>query len=252
MIKILLLAVSLVVLGHSAAWAQILEVEGRYWFTTLDASIRIDGIFEGTRVDFEDDLGLDTEGLPELRVTLGLGPLGRLRAAYTRALFEGTERLDRTIVFDDTVFAATTRVESELELHYARLGWIWQFPLVPGILRIGPMVELKGFLADVSIETRDVTPRVRESADLGFVLPTVGAALDFTPHRAVHVFAEASGLPAGSLGHMVDAEAGIRVVPIRFLSFSAGYRIFDINVEEDDDFGKFRLAGPFVGASLRF
>ncbi len=253
MARILLLALSVVLLGYGVASAQLLEVEGRYWFSDLKASAQVDGsLLQGTRVDFKDDLGLGDENLPELRVSIGLGPLGRLRAAYTRAMFEGTETLERTITFDDTTFAATMRVDSELELHYARFGWIWQFPVVPGVFRIGPIIEAKGILAEASIETRDITPRIRESATFPLLLPTIGVALDLTPHRAFHLFAEASGLPAGNLGHLVDAEAGIRVIPIRFLSVSAGYRIFDVRVEDDDDFGKFRLSGPFVGASLRF
>jgi hypothetical protein len=44
-------------------------------------------------------------------------------------------------------------------------------------------------------------------------------------------FGEASGLPAGDLGHIVDAEAG---------------------VHDGGDFAKLRLSGPFVGVSLRF
>lgn len=253
MARTLLLALSVVLLSYGVASAQLLEVEGRYWFTDLEASAKVDGSFlEGTRIDFKDDLGIGDENLPELRVKISLGPLGRLRAAYTQVTFEGSETLGQTITFDDTTFAANMGVDSELELHYARFGWIWQFPVVPGVLRIGPVVEVKGILAKASIETRDITPKIDESATLPLLLPTLGLALDLTPHRAFHLFAEASGLPAGDLGYVVDAEAGIRVIPIRFLSFSAGYRIFDVRVEDDDDFGKFRLSGPFVGASLRF
>jgi hypothetical protein len=68
----------------------------------------------------------------------------------------------------------------------------------------------------------------------------------------LQLFAEVSGLPAGGLGHVVDAEAGVRFVPIRFFTLLAGYRILDIRAEEGGDSAKLRLHGPFVGASLRF
>ena len=56
----------------------------------------------------------------------------------------------------------------------------------------------------------------------------------------------------GSLGHVVDAEAGLRFIPIRFLTLSAGYRVFDVRIDLDDDLAKLQLTGPFIGASVRF
>ena len=78
--------------------------------------------------------------------------------------------------------------------------------------------------------------------------------LDVTPPPLpmLHVFAEVSGLPAGDLGHIVDAEVGVRYIPIRFFTVSAGYRIFDIGIGRNDDVAQLTLRGPFVGMSFRF
>jgi hypothetical protein len=56
----------------------------------------------------------------------------------------------------------------------------------------------------------------------------------------------------GDFGHVVDAEAGLRFVPFRFLTVSAGYRVFDVRVSNDDDFATLTLTGPFIAASFRF
>jgi hypothetical protein len=111
------------------------------------------------------------------------------------------------------------------------------------------MLELKGFLMDMSLEST----AGRESANLPIVLPTIGLAADVSIWR-LQLFGEVSGLPAGDLGYLVDGEVGIRYdVPILpFLAVSAGYRIFEVRVGEDDDFGHLRLSGPFASLALRF
>jgi len=253
MLRIILLASSIVLLAPSLALAQIVELEGRYWFADIKAKVNIDSSsVPGTTVDFKEDLGIDAEDAPGVRLTFGLPFNSKIRLAYTFLHFEGDATLERTIAFGGSTFAVNTQVDSELDMHYGRLGWIWQPIAIPGILKLGPMLELKGVVFDATVETRNASPAIQESKELGLLLPTIGAAVDFTPHRMIHLFAEVSGLPAGSLGHIVDAEAGIRIVPLPFFTIAAGYRLFDLKIEDDDDFGKAKLYGPFVGVSVRF
>ena len=247
MVRIVVLTVVLLLLGPGLAAAQIAELEGRYWFTDFKAAAKLEGSgLEGTRVDFEKDLGLDADEMPELRFSFGLGG-SRIRAAYGYANLEGDQRIEQTIRFEGREFSAGQQVRSEIDLHYGRIGWIWTPTLIPGIFRIGPIVELKGFLADISLETSGT----REEATLPIVLPTIGGATDVTI-GPIQVFAEVSGLPAGDYGYLVDGEAGVRWIPIRFLTVFAGYRLFDVRVGDDDDYGRMRLSGPYLGLSLRF
>lgn len=253
MLQTVVLAALAVLLVPGLAFAQLIELEGRYWFTDLTSSIKAESrSIPGTDIDFDEDLGLDADDSPEARLTFFTGPFSRIRLAYTRLNFEGDKTLSRTVTFEGETFTANTRVASELELHYGRLGWLFQPVVLPGILRFGGLLELKGFFIDASLRTRDVSPEVRESVRFPLVLPTIGLALDVTALPKLHLFAEASGLPAGDYGHIVDAEVGVRFIPIRFFSLSAGYRIFDIRAGDDDNFAKLRIFGPFVGASVRF
>ena len=84
------------------------------------------------------------------------------------------------------------------------------------------------------------------------MIPTLGAILNIQPIAALDIFAEVSGMSFGSLGHVVDAEAGLRFIPVRFVTLSAGDRVFDVRIDFDDDLTKLQLTGPFVGASVRF
>ena len=253
MLTRLLLAGALVTVAHGVAFAQLVEVEGRYWLADLDGSARIkSGSVPGSNIDLRDDLHLDHVGAPEVRLSVSTGLAGRLRVAYAHFDFDEDATLSRTIQFSRSTFAVNTPVETELELHYGRVGWIWQPLVIPGILQLGPMLEAKGFVGDVTLRTRGVTPAITESKTFALALPTAGLALDVTPLGIVHLFAEASGLPAGGLGHFVDAEAGLKLVPLPFLAVTAGYRVVDMRIAHHSDFLNARLSGPAFGLSVRF
>jgi hypothetical protein len=243
----------LVLLHQTPAMAQIVELEGRYWFATLEGSAQVksDSV-PGTRFDLKNDLGVENENLPEVRLTFFTGPNSRIRLAYLYGKFEGDTILDQTIEFNGATFAANSRVESEFDVYYGRLGWAYMFPVVPGIFTVGPLLELKGVFIDAELKTTTSGTSVRESAKLPIAFPTVGVMLNLTPHRMLEIFGEASGVPFGNLGYVVDAEAGLRFVPFRWMTLAAGYRFFDVRVGDDDDFGKLRLSGPFVSLSARF
>jgi hypothetical protein len=49
-----------------------------------------------------------------------------------------------------------------------------------------------------------------------------------------------------------DAEVGIKFIPVRIFSIIGGYRIMEFKAENDDDFAKIRIHGPFVGLTIRF
>jgi hypothetical protein len=231
--------------------AQIVDVEGRYWFTDLDASTRVEsGSIPGTRIDLGQDLRVDDANIPEARLTFSTGLNSKLRLAYLQGSFDGDTTLGQSIQFAGRTFAASTRVDTDLDLYYGRIGWTWQFVAVPGIFKIGPLLELKGVVVDATI--RSPATGIRESATLPMAFPTVGAMLNVTPIAPLDLFVEVSGMAFGDFGHVVDAEIGLRFIPVRFFTVSAGYRVFDLRVSNDDDFAKLRLTGPFVGASFRF
>jgi hypothetical protein len=253
MLRTIVLTALAVLLTGGVALAQIVELEGRYWFIDLDASVKTksDGI-PGTNIDLSSDLGLQRGEAPEGRLTFWAGPNSRIRLAYAHLEFEADQTLSRTVTFSGTTFTASSRVTSDVDIHYGRIGWIWQPVAIPGLLKFGGLLEAKGFVIDADLRTRGVTPEIKRSAPIALALPTLGMALDVTPLAMLHLFGEVSGLPAGDLGHIVDAEVGVRFVPIRFFSLVAGYRLFDVRADEGGDSAKLRLNGPFVGASLRF
>lgn len=253
MVKTIILAGFIVLFGNGVAFAQIVELEGRYWFTKLDASAKVkSNSLPGTNVDLDKDLGVQDENLPELRLTFNTGLASKIRLAYLRGDFSGDTTIQRTFEFGGTSFTANSRVESDMELHYGRIGWAWQFLGVPGLFKVGPLLEVKGFVVDASVRNRTMGSSQRESALIPIAFPTAGLMANVTAIKYLDLFAEASGVPFGDLGHVVDAEAGIKFVPFPLFTIAAGYRFLDVKVGRHDDVAKVRLSGPFVGASLRF
>ncbi len=229
------------------------EFEGRFWFTDLEGKVKVTDADIGTDIDVKKDLEIKDEGYPDWRFTWYTGKKSKIRVAYTQAGYDGEANLRRTILFNGTTYNAGTRVLTDLDIKYLRIGWAWQFIYLDnGLLKLGTLIEAKGFWTKTTLEAPDLVPAIREKERVLFALPTVGAALDINPHKMLNIFAEGSGLPAGKYGYMYDAEAGVKLIPIKILSIVGGYRLLEFKAKDDRDFAKARVYGPFVGVTVRF
>jgi hypothetical protein len=136
-------------------------------------------------------------------------------------------------------------------MSHARLSWTWQFlEAAEGRFRLGPLVEAHGMWFDASLAAPQLNLRASDKRVVGY--PTVGLALDASPHGRLAVFAEASGISAGDYGYTYAGEAGVRVQPMRHVGFTAGYRLFRVDPRFDPDYARVKVAGPFVGAFVTF
>jgi hypothetical protein len=230
-----------------------LEFEGRYWFTDLEGRVKVTDADIGTDINLKRDLDIEDEGYPEVRLTWYTGKKSKIRLAYTQVDYDGDANIQRTILFDGTTYNVGTRVVTDLDIKYVRIGWAWQFINIDnGFLKLGTLIEGKGFWGKTTLEAPDLVPALREKEKFVFALPTIGAALDINPHKMLNIFAEGSGLTAGRYGYMYDAEVGMKLIPIRILSIIGGYRLLGFKAEHHDDFAKARVHGPFVGVTVRF
>ncbi|MEW6101862.1 MAG: hypothetical protein AB1481_06180 [Candidatus Omnitrophota bacterium] len=237
--------------GAGFAQEPTVEFEGRYWITDLDAEVKAVSSGVGEKFDLKSDLGIDDEDFPEGRFYWHTGPNSKIRLSYTQADFDGDQNATQTIQFEGQTFTVGTRVISGLDIKYFGIGWIWQFlNLSEDKIKIGSIVEVKGLSAEVSLDAP--TLGVSESEEFFGGLPTVGLALDISPIDKIKLFAEVSGIGAGDLGYFFDTEAGIKIMPFKHFSIIAGYRAIGIKAEDDPDFVKFDLNGPFFGATLKF
>ncbi|GBC84504.1 hypothetical protein HRbin11_00933 [bacterium HR11] len=242
----------------SMAWAQEvsarLELEGRLWGPTLTAYARTavaDRL--ATDVDLKRDLGVSDRRFPEARLTWSIGRKHRLRLAYTAIDYQGDRVVQTTVRFRGRTYEFGTRVASAFRLRYLRFGWTWRLiDLGDGVVRLEPLLDLKGLRAEGSLTTPDLPVPVSAARTWWAGAPTPGAALEVQPSDWIGMFAEISGLPVGSYGAFWDWEVGVQVTPVRYLRLSGGYRYLHGRAESGTDFVRVTLAGPFLAAALRF
>jgi len=227
-------------LGVCFAEDAAVEFEGRYWITDLNSEARVVESGIGDKFDFKSDLGIKDENLPEGRVCWHIGPKNELRFAYTQAEFEGDQTVSRLIQFEGQTFAIGSRVVSDFKIKYFRFGCIRQLMNFFGSrLKLSSVSEVKLVNADMSLDAPALS--IKESKDLWGGLPTGGLAIDFSPVKKITLFAEASGMAAGKLGYFFDAEAGIKIIPVKYCSIIAGYRMISLKAEQSSDFAKIDL-----------
>jgi hypothetical protein len=226
-----------------------IEIEGRYWFSQINSTLRVERNGLGTDIDARNDLGFTDSNFPQGRVAVHWGH-SRLAFDYTPIDFSGDQTVSRTLIFNGQSYTFGTRVVSSLEVRHLQLGWTYQFRMAKGIVKLGPLVEAHGFLMSGRLRAPDVN--VESEEDLSVGLPTVGAALEISPRRQIDIYGEASGMSAGDYGNFVRSEAGVRLRPTHHVQFTAGYRTWNLNVANSPDFAHLHLRGPFLGGGLRW
>jgi hypothetical protein len=227
------------------------EFTGRYWMPQLGSRIRVESNGFGTDIEGARDLGIPNTNFPSGGFAWQHGR-SRLRFEYTPIEYSGDQNVTRTVFFGGRQYTVGTRVVSDLEVRHMELGWSYQFIDVgEGKFRLGPMTELNGFLMRGTLAAPDLATPFHQSEDLKAGLPTVGLAMDIQPYRSVDIYGQVSGMKAGSYGHFVSGDSGVKV-RWRHLLWTGGYRTFNLHVNTSQDFAHFRLRGPFVGAGFRF
>jgi hypothetical protein len=236
-----------------AAWSMSLEVEARYWAPGLNGELEVQERGTGTRIDLTSDLGIDDSEFLEGRLTWRITRQIKLRAAFLPLSYSGSSDLVRTIEFAGQSFQINTRLLSDLELDYGRLGLAWQFISGPsGAFRLGPMVEAKGLRGDAQLSVPDFILPLSASEEFEGAFASAGLALDLEPSEQLHVFAEATVSIDTAEGDFTEAEVGIRYRPTETLGVTGGYRIIDIRVDDGDEFLEIDIEGVFLGLELRF
>ncbi|MFH1622555.1 MAG: hypothetical protein ABIA97_05480 [Candidatus Omnitrophota bacterium] len=251
--KIIIVCIFSLVLLSSTVFAEPkIEFEGRYWIAGLSSHAKVtENSVIGTDMDLEDDLGVGDDNLPEARLIWNIGPNSMLRAAYTQVSYGGDKNIEKTIYFNGNTYALGTNVSTDLDVDYFRLGWAWQFLNIgDDKVKAGPLLEVKAFMVDMSLDAPSIG--VSEAEDFIIALPTFGGIVDIDIGEKFSLFAEASGLPSADYGHFFDTEIGIKFIPLKNFTIVAGYRVIDIELEDDDSYGELDMKGPFFGATFRF
>ncbi|MCK4738463.1 MAG: hypothetical protein KAT46_00800 [Deltaproteobacteria bacterium] len=226
-----------------------LKVEGRYWYSTLEADAKVsDGSIIGTNINFVDDLGVDaTNGFPELRAIIGLGS-HKIRYSFIQLEWEGDETISQDINFAGFTYTATASVDTTFSVDMHSLGYEYDIIEVIGN-KVGLIAELKYIDMNANLEASSLAGSDQKDSLLKFPLPTLGVVAQ-VGIPILFVNAEVTGISLGEKAYFVDADASINFIPLPLLTISGGYRLINIHVDYDDNVGNINIAGPYL--ALRF
>ena len=254
-IPLVLLFLFVVYLFPAPSWAQvgenyIIEIEGRYWNPKLDSSVKIVENNVGTDFKAVDDLGFaEKKDTGEVRLQIKFARNHKFNFSFLPLKWDGDKVLSRTIEFSGQTYTAGTRVQSKLDLNVYKAGYEYDF-LVGKLGFLGGAIDV--LVADTSLELKAPSLAIDEKESRAVPIPMIGLIGRIYPVKWVNFTAKVSGLPLGSYGHVIDAEASLNINPIKYVGISGGYRYFQAKLKNDDNSLDVRLDGPFVALKIRF
>ncbi len=230
---------------------ELFSVKGGYQLLSPEGSIAgtVNGV--GQEVDVEDDLKLDDSGNVTAEIALQWGD-SRLSFNYLPIDFSGTGTLTVNGTFNGQSFSVDDRVKSDLSIDLYDIGYtyyIFNFDDLPTRFQLG--LELAVKIADVDVTFNDLTQGFIESESVTAAIPTIGARTrialaDFLGINGRIGYLEFDG------NHFLDAEAQLEFSPLPLVGLYAGYRYFDLMVDQDDIFVETKFSGPYGGLMVRF
>jgi len=236
-------------------WAQVgedynLEIEGRYWKPKLDSTVKVVENAIGNEFKLVDDLGFDSQkDTGEVRLQIKFAKKHKFNFSYLPLKWDADKIVTRTIEFSGQTYTVGTRVQSKLELNFYKVGYEYDF-LVGKIGFLGGAIDV--LVANARVELKAPALAIDEKEDKTIPIPMIGLIGRVYPIKWVNLTAKVSGLPLGSYGHVIEAEASLNVNPIKYVGISGGYRYFETKFQYENNSLNFKLDGPFAALMIRF
>ena len=231
------------------------------WWTSPDGDISYSPVGTTQFVDLDNNLGLDTQWEPMLRLKTELPNLPNLYLKITPLSFDDTGASNQPFLFGDTVFLADAAIDSDLTLNIYDLALFYRAPL----LELGRRSVIN---AEVGLDVRLITTRAElTQIDIGedpssfevldvsvrenVVFPMVYAGLDMQATEMISLEAEFWGY--AFRGEDIYSLIG-RVSLDHFEPFlaSIGYRAEILDFDNDDLEIDADFMGPFIEVGFGF
>ena len=243
-------------LSSTAFADELLSIKAGYQLLSPKGTIAgtVKGV--GQKIDIRRDLDLDDSGGITGEVALQWGR-SRLAFNYLPISFSGTGTLKVEGSFRGQNFSISDRVKSNLDIALYDIGYTYllvNMDDLPTRLQLG--IELAVKIADTEVMLRNLGATgnvlVFEEKETALVpIPTIGL-------RGRVAVADLVGV-VGRMGymeydnhHFLDAEAQLEFSPVPNVGLYAGYRYFDLKIDESNLYVATKFSGPFGGLMVRF
>lgn len=236
---------------------QQVTVTARYFRPKLTAKVKSDDIqkyYSSSKVDLVDTLNIDDKSnSPEL-----LFSYRNMKLDYLHFSTDGNANLaSEPIKVNDYEYNGNAKTDLDFDYlkfdvtnplyHTDNLNVDWSY----GIAAMHWKAEVKGDARATNGSTTYTAHR-SESVDFTAPIPMIGFKASAAIGSNVSAHASIAGLPLGSYGHIFDSELGLSYYPVSNVDIQAGYRIIDLKIDHDDDYGQFKLDGPWAGVRVWF
>ncbi len=205
----------------------------------------------GAQLDVEQDMNLDDSEDVTAEAALQFGAM-RLSLGYLPVSYSGTGTLTVSGTFNGQTITAGDTVSTDVNLDIYDLGLTLNLVNLddgPIRLQLGPEIAVK--VVDASVDFVDTTALFTESESGTFPIPTIGARARVGLSDFISVVGRVGYLEYDD-NSFLDAEAQIEFSPLPMVGVYAGYRMFELKIDDTDLFVDLEFSGPFVGALVRF
>jgi outer membrane protein len=249
--KILAAAVVAATLPQAASALPLVDfyAGGYYWDQTVSGDV-VNG-----SADLDDDLGLKADGQSVLYVAFEhpIPVIPNVKIKQTAMESDGSGTIDTGFEFNGTT--VNGQVDSVMDLSHTDFTLYWSLPLPIVTFDFG--LTARQFNGEMTVVDNSGADNFNAAADFDFVVPMgyLNAGIDI-PLTGLSVAANINTISYGDTS-LTDFDANLTyvlpVIPLLDVGITAGYRSFDLKLDEAD-FGDLSaeatVAGPYLGLSL--
>ena len=239
----------------------LIEGFAGFWNPSAEISIASESLgIAGTTIDFKQDLGLQDQRFPELRLVLRLGRKHKLRLQSIPITYEqGPVTVTRDIVFNGQRYSVGVLVNSALEWKAYQFGYEYDF-IVTNRGYGGFILEAKYTDVKATLDALDSTgsPLFTEFAHARAPIPALGGVVRVYPIPNISVTAEVTGIKLPNTisedyeGHYADIDIYGILNFTPSVGTQIGWRSLDIGYLIHEDTGSFLVRGPYFGLVARY
>nr|WP_320115739.1 hypothetical protein [uncultured Desulfuromonas sp.] len=204
-----------------------------------------------TSLDIDDDLDWDDsrEMLGELSLDWGHS---QLSFSYLPIEFSGDSLMAIDGYYNGQAFNIGDHVSSDVKFDLYDVGYTFyliNMKEVPTPFRLGVEFAIK--LADIEIEFSDEAAGIHENDSVIAPLPTLGMRTCIALTENVALTGRAGYIEYDE-NHLFDANVQLEYLPVEHGGLFAGYRYFDLAVDESDVDVNLEFSGPYAGIMIHF
>lgn len=239
-----------------------IEVGAAFWNPSADLTVASGGSgplsgIAGTEINAKRDLGFTDQRLPELSLMLRPAAAHKFRLQFVPIKFEGTNTLQRDIVFNGQRYRIGIPVTSTLDWRAYRFGY--EFDFIRRNRGFGGFI-LEAKYTDVQVNLAATTSGVtlNEFARARAPIPAIGGIARVYVVPNISITGEVTGfkLPDSIdqryAAHYVDVDIYGTVNFTNNIGVKGGFKSLDLGYLVKQDTGSFVMKGIYFGVVARY